>query len=145
VCASALVALYTGQGRDFFLIQIFSNIASADRVGAVHRAALAAARRRRGDRPRPEDAMASRSGAAAGVLAASWVWVAQYVFRLVVFIPLWQADQVIGLTAARVALSWPLIAVCLAVSWWVLRRSLPADHPGLATPSSSPPDAPRSQ
>ncbi|HEX6871837.1 MAG TPA: DUF3159 domain-containing protein, partial [Micromonosporaceae bacterium] len=26
------------------------------------------------------------------------------------------------------------IAACLAVSWWVLRRALPAGHPGLRHP-----------
>jgi hypothetical protein len=39
------------------------------------------------------------------------------------------------LILARVLLSWPLVAVCLAASWWVLRRSLPPDHPGLRHPS----------
>jgi hypothetical protein len=43
---------------------------------------------------------------------------------------------VVALAVARVALSWPLVAVCLAVSWWLLRRSLPADHPGLRRPRS---------
>jgi hypothetical protein len=72
--------------------------------------------------------------------------VAQYVVRVATLIPLWAAGWVEALAAARIALSWPLIAACLAVSWWVLRRSLPADHPGLRHPS--PPvstDEPRRQ
>jgi hypothetical protein len=48
---------------------------------------------------------------------------------------LYLADQVVALGAARVVLSWPLVALCLAASWWVLRRSLPPDHPGLRHPS----------
>ena len=67
-------------------------------------------------------------------MRASWVWVCQYLVRLTVFVPLYLADQVVALGAARVILSWPLIAACLAISWWVLRRSLPDDHPGLRHP-----------
>jgi hypothetical protein len=64
----------------------------------------------------------------------SWVWVLQYVVRLAVFLPLYAAGQVVALGVARVALTWPLVAACLAVSWWVIRRNLPADHPGLRHP-----------
>jgi hypothetical protein len=65
----------------------------------------------------------------------SWVWVLQYVLRLAVFVPLYLAGQVVALGVARVALTWPLVAACLAVSWWVIRRSLPAGHPGLRSPA----------
>ena len=40
------------------------------------------------------------------------------------------------------ALTWPLVAAALAVSWVVLRRSLPAGHPGLRHPVTVDPDAP---
>jgi hypothetical protein len=63
----------------------------------------------------------------------SWVWVAQYVLRVAVFVPLWLADNIVGLGIARVALSWPLVAACLGVSWWVVRGALPVGHPGCAT------------
>jgi hypothetical protein len=39
-----------------------------------------------------------------------------------------------ALTAARAALTWPLVAACVAVSWWVIRRTLPPGHPGLRHP-----------
>ena len=64
----------------------------------------------------------------------SWIWVGQYASRLVVFIPLYLTDQVMALVVARVAMTWPLVVTCLAVSWWMVRRSLPADHPGLPYP-----------
>jgi hypothetical protein len=80
---------------------------------------------------------------------ASWVWVGQYLLRLAVFVPLWAAGWVAALGAARVALSWPLVASCIGVSWWVLRRALPPGHPGLrhpvprpSTPASPPPTPP---
>jgi len=134
VCASALVALYTGRAEDFFLIQIFSNAASAlawavsivlrwPLLGAVVGAVLGQRTRWRRD-----PALLRAYG------AASWIWVAQYVIRLAVFLPLWAAGWVGALGVARVALSWPLVTACLAVSWWVLRRCMPPDHPGLRHP-----------
>jgi hypothetical protein len=125
VCASALVALYTGRAEDFFLIQIFSNAASAlawalsivlrwPLLGVVVGAVL---RQRTSWRRDPVLLRAYQR--------ASWIWVAQYVLRLCVFVPLWAAGWVAALGVARIALTWPLVAACLAVSWWVLRRSLP--------------------
>ena len=134
VCASALVALYTGRAEDFFLIQVFSNAASAlvwavsivlrwPLLGGVVGTALGQKGRWRRD-----PALLRAYG------RASWVWVAQYLVRLAVLVPLWAAGWVAALGAARIALTWPLIATCLAASWWVLRRALPEDHPGLRHP-----------
>jgi len=61
--------------------------------------------------------------------------------RLAVFVPLWAAHAVVALGVARGVLTWPLVAACLAGSWWVIRRSLPAGHPGLRHPRSEPVDA----
>lgn len=134
VCAGALVALYTGRAQDFFLIQVFTNAASAlawaisivfrwPLLGVVVGAVLGQKTRWRRD---PELLRAYGR--------ASWVWVAQYLIRLAVFIPLWMTGWVAALGAARIALTWPLVAACLGLSWWVLRRDLPADHPGLRHP-----------
>ncbi|WP_245563478.1 DUF3159 domain-containing protein [Longispora albida] len=134
VCVSALIALYTGRASDFFLIQIASNAASAlgwtisivirwPLLGVIAGAALGQKTRWRRD-----------PALLRAYSRASWVWVGQYVLRLLVFVPLWAADQLVALTAARVILTWPLIAVCLAVSWWVLRKALPSGHPGIRHP-----------
>jgi hypothetical protein len=134
VCASALVALYTGRAEDFFLIQIFTNAVSAlvwalsimlrwPLLGVVVGTALGQKLRWRRD-----PALLRAYG------RASWVWVGQYLVRLAVFVPMWTAGWVTALGVARAALTWPLVAACLAVSWWVLRRTLPADHPGLRHP-----------
>jgi hypothetical protein len=56
-----------------------------------------------------------------------------------VFLPLYAAGQVVALGVARVVLTWPLVAACLAVSWWMIRRSLPRDHPGLRHPADGMP------
>ena len=134
VCVAGLIALYTGRGEDFFLLQLLSNGASAlawmisitirwPLLGVIVGTVLGQKTQWRRD-----PALVRAYG------RASWVWVGQYVLRLAVFLPLWMAQAVGALTAARVALSWPLVAACLTVSWWVLKRQLPSDHPGIRHP-----------
>jgi hypothetical protein len=134
VCLAALIALRTGEAVDFFLLQIVSNAASAlawlvsiairwPLLGVVVGGLLGQRFRWRRD--------------PALVRAYGWgsaVWVLQYAIRLAVFLPLFAANQVLALTAARAALTWPLVAGCLAASWWVIRRTLPPGHPGLRHP-----------
>jgi Protein of unknown function (DUF3159) len=134
VAVAVLVALYTGRAVDFFLVQIVSNAASAlawavsivirwPLLGLVVGTALGnrTAWRRDPDLLR-------------GYQRASWAWVAQYLVRLAVFVPLFVADQVLALGVARVLLTWPLVAVCVAVSWPLLRSALPHGHPGIRHP-----------
>ena len=134
VCVAALIALHTGRAEDFFLLQLLSNAASAlvwavsivirwPLLGLVVGAVLGQRTRWR------RDPALLRAYCRAG-----WIWVLQYVIRVAVFLPLSAGGQVMGLAVARALLSWPLVAACLAVSWWVIRRSLPADHPGLRHP-----------
>lgn len=134
VLAAVLVALYTGRAADFFLVQLLSNLASAlvwtvsivarwPLLGVVVGGLLG----QRTTWRRDPALLRSYS-------LASWPWVGQYVLRVAVFTPLWLAGAVLPLGAARVALSWPLVAVCVAASGAVLLRSLPADHPGLRHP-----------
>lgn len=134
VAVAALIALRTGRAADFFLLQVLSNAASAlawavsivvrwPLLGVVVGLVL-------GQRTtwRQDPALLRAYS------RASWVWSVQYVLRPLFFVPLWLSGHVVALGVARVVLSWPLIAVSLAVSWLVIRRSLPAGHPGLRTP-----------
>ena len=141
VCVAALIALRTGRAEDFFLLQIVTNAASAlawavsivirwPLLGVIVGAVLGQKTRWRRD---PALLRAYALG--------SWVWVGQYLVRLAVFVPLWAAHAVVALGVARGVLTWPLVAACLAGSWWVIRRSLPAGHPGLRHPRSEPVDA----
>jgi hypothetical protein len=134
VCVAALIALRTGRAEDFFLLQLLSNAASAlvwavsivvrwPLLGLVVGAVLGQKTRWRRD---PALLRAYGQG--------SWVWVLQYAVRVAIFLPLYAAGQVVALGVARVALTWPLVAGCLALSWWVIRRSLPEGHPGLRYP-----------
>ena len=135
VAVAATVALSTGRAVDFFLVQIVSNAASAlawavsivvrwPLLGIVVGTALG----QRGRWRRDPDLLR-------GYQRASWVWVGQYVLRLAVFLPLYFADAVIALGIARGLLTWPLVAVCVALSWPVLRSALPPGHPGLRHPA----------
>jgi hypothetical protein len=139
VCLAALIALRTGRAEDFFLLQLLSNGASAlawavsivirwPLLGVVVGAVLGQKTRWRRD---PALLRAYQRG--------SWVWVLQYVVRVAVFLPLYAAGDVVALGVARVALTWPLVAACLAVSWWIVRRALPAEHPGLRHPQTAVP------
>jgi Protein of unknown function (DUF3159) len=140
VAAAVLVALYTGRAVDFFLLQVVSNAVSAlvwtvsivvrwPLLGVVVGGALGQRTRWRRD----PDLLR-------GYRWASWVWVGQYLVRLAVFVPLYLAGAVYALGFARVVLTYPLVAACLALSWPVLRRALPAGHPGLLHPRDPGPD-----
>lgn len=134
VAVAALITLRTGRAQDFFLIQLASNAASAlawlvsitirwPLLGMAVGTVLGQKTRWRRD-----------PALLRAYSRASWVWVGQYLVRVAIFTPLWLFGQTVALGAARLALSWPLIAACLAVSWWVLRRNLPSEHPGLRHP-----------
>ena len=134
--------LRTGRAADFFLVQLASNAASAlawlvsmavrwPLLGVVVGTVLGQRTRWRRD----PDLLR-------GYTVASWAWVGQYLVRVIVFGGLYWLSfawpwAVVALGAARVVLSWPLVAASLALSWWLLRRSLPADHPGIRHPRAS--------
>ena len=134
VTVAALVALYTGRAIDFFLVQIVTNAASAlawavsivvrwQLLGLVVGTVLGQRTRWRRD-----------PHLLRGYQRASWVWVGQYVVRLVVFLPLFYADLVVALGIARTVLTWPLVALCVALSWPALKSALPPGHPGIRHP-----------
>jgi uncharacterized protein DUF3159 len=134
VVGAAAVALYTGRAVDYFLGQIALNAASTvawvlsillrwPLLGVVVGAALGQGARWRRD----PDLLR-------GYRRASWVWVGQYVLRLAVFLPLYAAGSVWALGIARVAMTWPLVALCVVASWPVLRSALPPGHPGVRHP-----------
>ncbi|NLT05255.1 MAG: DUF3159 domain-containing protein [Solirubrobacterales bacterium] len=52
---------------------------------------------------------------------ASWIWVAMFVLRLIVQLPLYLAGAVVALGVARVAMGAPLFAVAAWLSWLILR------------------------
>jgi hypothetical protein len=134
VLIAVFIVLRTGRAEDFFLAQIATNAASAlawivsilirwPLLGVVVGVALGQRTRWRRD-----PALLSAYS------RASWIWVGQYLVRVAVMLPLWYAGHTVALGITRVVLTWPLVAACLAVSYWVVRRRLPEGHPGLRRP-----------
>jgi uncharacterized protein DUF3159 len=134
VAVAATIALYTGRGVDFFLPRLAGNVVSAlvwslsiaarwPLLGVVVGIVLGQKVKWRRD----PDLLRAYS-------RASWIWVAGYVLRVVVFLPLWLAGQETALGIAQAALSWPVVAASIALSWVVIRRTLPASHPGMRHP-----------
>ena len=137
VVLAALIALRTGRAADFFLLQIASNVVSAlvwmlsiavrwPLLGVIVGLMLGQRTKWRTD---PD---LSR-----GYRRASWLWTAQYLIRLAVFVPLYRADQVVALAIAR-SLTWVPVAVCVLLSWPLVRSALPPGHPGIRHPQIPP-------
>ncbi|QCR18202.1 DUF3159 domain-containing protein [Agrococcus sp. SGAir0287] len=134
VVVAALVAAHTGEARDFFLIRLLSNAASAlawagsivvrwPLLGLIVGAVVGTRTRWR------RDPVLLRA-----YQRASWIWVLQYVVRLAVFVPLWLLDLPGALAFFQAVLTYPLVAACLVVSGVVLVRSIPHGHPGIRHP-----------
>jgi len=138
VAVACLIVLYTGRAQDILLPRIASNAASAlvwagfivfrrPLLGLIVGGLLGQKTRWRLD----PDLLRAYS-------AASWVWVAMYTLRVAILTPFWNSDEerlaVVAGGVAQVALSWPLLVLCLIVSGWVIRVVLPRDHPGIRHP-----------
>ncbi len=141
VAVAALVAARTGNASDYFLPSLLANIASAlvwaasiliawPLLGVILGFALRQRTRWRAD----PDLMRAYS-------RASWIWVGSFLVRALVNTPLYLSDNLVGLGISRVLLGWPMVLVVIALSWAVIRRSLPPDHPGLLHPRVQPAQA----
>lgn len=135
VALAAVIALATGNAADFFLVRIVSNAVSAlawavsivvrwPLLGLVVGGLLGQRTRWRRDRDLVR-----------GYQRASWMWTAQYVVRLAVFLPLYATDAVVALGVAQFVLTWPLVALCVALSWPLVRSALPEGHGGIRHPA----------
>jgi hypothetical protein len=133
---AAMIAYYTGEARNFFLIQLLSNAASAlawvisivigwPFLGIIVGGLIGTKTRWRTD---PVLLRAYQR--------ASWIWVLQYVIRVVVFSVLWWLDETTWLAIMRAALTYPLIIACIAASGWVLFAAIPKSHPGIRKPQA---------
>ena len=67
---------------------------------------------------------------------ATWPWVAMFVLRLVVQVPLYRSAEVAWLGTAKLAMGLPLTALVLWLSWRLVRRSAasPASPPTRPVP-----------
>lgn len=59
---------------------------------------------------------------------AGWLWVAFFLLKLAVQLPLYLADRVVALGVARVAMGWPLWLLVLGATYLVVKASVPPSH-----------------
>ena len=67
---------------------------------------------------------------------ASWLWVALCMIRAAILIPLIEQEALLPL-ALTGALFYALVIGTVLLSWVVIKRSLPDDHPGIRHPRTS--------
>ena len=63
----------------------------------------------------------------------TWLWAILSLVRAAIQVPLIQANQLAWLGATPF-LFYGLVALTIAASWWVIRKTLPPDHPGIRHP-----------
>lgn len=141
VGVAAIVAARTGSAVDYFLPALLANLVSALAwalsilVGWPMLGMILGFTLRQGTAWRKDPDLVRAYS------RASWIWAASFVVRAGVQLPLWLSDNVLGLGIVRVALGWPFVVGVIVTSWWVLRRSLPPDHPGIMHPRTTAQDA----
>ena len=118
---SAYVVSRTGRAGDFFLPGLLANAgyALAYLISIAVRwplLGIIVAALRGGDMSWRKDPKQVRLYS-----LASWVWVALFLLRLAVQLPLYLADAVTALGVARIAMGVPLFAVGIWLSWLILR------------------------
>lgn len=134
VAFAAVVAARTGNAADYFLPSLLANVASAlvwaasilarwPLLGVVVGFAIGQKTSWRDD----PDLMRAYS-------QASWIWAVSFLVRAGVNLPLYLTDNLVGLGISRVLLGFPMVLGVIAASWWVIKRALPADHPGILHP-----------
>ncbi len=63
----------------------------------------------------------------------SLLWCAMFVFRVLVEVPLYLANQVTALGVAKAVVGYPLFALVLYLSWRILRQAPPPARPATET------------
>lgn len=139
VAFAAVVAARTGSASDYFLPSLLANLASSllwaasilagwPMLGIIIGILLRQRTSWRGD----PDLMRAYS-------RASWIWAGSFLLRAGINLPLYLSDNLVGLGVARVVLGWPMVLGIIAVSWWLIQRSLPPGHPGIRHPRTTNP------
>jgi hypothetical protein len=122
VVFAAFVATKSGKAENFFLPGLLFNAGYASAflvsifvgwplVGVIVGTIDGEGNSWRGDRARTRV-----------FVLATWVWVALFVLRLVVQLPLYLAGDVVALGVARTAMGLPLFALGLWITWRLVRR-----------------------
>ncbi len=138
VLVSAYVASRTGSAADFFWPRVLLNAASAvafivanlagwPLIGVILGPLVGTRMRWRSD---PVLLRAYRR--------ASWPWVLLNAVRAALLAVFIDGDNLWALAASG-AFFYGLTVLTILASWWIIRRSLPADHPGIRHPQEAAP------
>ena len=133
VAIAALFAAYQDDPLGFFEIRVLANILSAlafagsilirrPLMGVIIGPLMGTGMRWRQD----PDLLKAYS-------RVTWLWAILSLIRAAIQIPLIQAGQLAWLGATPF-LFYGLVAITIAASWWVIRKTLPPDHPGIRHP-----------
>lgn len=132
VALGALIAAYTGSAVAYFWPLVLANVVSAfafavsilirwPLLGVIVGPLVGTRMRWRTD----PDLLRAYS-------RASWLWVGLNLIRAAVQVPLIKGEQLWALAAVR-PIFYALVLLTIWLSWVVIKRSLPADHPGIRT------------
>jgi len=133
VAIAALFAAYQDNPLGFFEIRVLANILSAlafavsilvrrPLMGVIIGPLMGTGMRWRQD----PDLLRAYS-------RVTWLWAILSLVRAAIQVPLIQANQLAWLGATPF-LFYGLVALTIAASWWVIRKTLPPDHPGIRHP-----------
>jgi len=133
VAVAALFAAYQDDPLGFFEIRVLANILSAlafvgsiaikrPLMGVIIGPIMGTGMRWRQD----PDLLKAYS-------RVTWLWAILSLVRAAIQIPLIQAGQLAWLGATPF-LFYGLVGITIAASWWVIKRTLPPDHPGIRQP-----------
>lgn len=131
---AAMLAVYMGDGKYFFLVRILSNALSIvvwaisilvrwPFLGVILGAIVGTKARWR------RDPVLLRAYS-----RASWIWAASYAFRVVVLLAVWDRASVEVVGVVQALTSYPVLIACIVISGWVLFGSIPKGHPGIRHP-----------
>lgn len=133
VAVAALFAAYQDDPLGFFEVRVLANILSAlafvisilirrPLMGVIIGPVMGTGMRWRQD----PDLLRAYS-------RVTWLWAILSLVRAAIQVPLIQSGQ-LGWLGATPFLFYGLVALTIAASWWVIKRTLPADHPGIRHP-----------
>jgi len=120
---AAFIATRSGRAEDFFLPGLIANAAYASAflvsIAVRHPLIGIVVTKLDGEGSQwREDPVRMRA-----FVRASWLWVAIFLIRLAVQLPLYLAAAVVALGVARTAMGIPLFALGLWLTWLLVRRS----------------------
>lgn len=133
VAIAALFAAYQDDPLAFFQIRVLANVLSAlafagsilikrPLMGVIIGPVMGTGMRWRKD----PDLLKAYS-------RVTWLWAILSLVRAAIQIPLIQAGQ-LGWLGATPFLFYGLVALTIAASWWIIKKTLPPDHPGIRKP-----------